>query len=171
VVFRTFPAPKHERRILTPQSWRAPFLLAHPHGMTLVELIVVVGIIGLMSTVVIARLGSGSIGRPGVQAAARQLALDLRHARVLAIAEGINHYVGFDPQGYTIFRRESGSDVAVESYRTLPKGVNGYVTAWTVEFEPTGAALAAFRCDLLGSGVTYRVLVIAATGTTTVSKL
>lgn len=165
------PTPKHRRRIRTTPPGRTPLSPAQPAGMTLVEVLMVVVLIGIMSAVVVTRLGSGSIGRPGVQAAARRLALDLRHARSLAISEGINHYVGFDPQGYTIFRRASGSDVAVESYRTLPKGVDGTITAWTAEFEPTGAALAAFRCDFVGSGVTYRVQVIAATGTTTVSKL
>ncbi len=139
--------------------------------MTLVELLMVVAIIGVVSAVVITRLGTGSLGHPGVQAAARRLALDLRHARGLAIAEGINHYVAFDAQGYNLFRRAGGSDVAVESYRTLPKGVTVVAGASTAEFEPTGAALAAFQCDIIGSGVTYRVQVIAATGTTTVSKL
>ena len=165
------PTPKHRRRILTTPPGRTPLSPAQPAGMTLVEVLLVVVLIGIMSAVVITRLGSGGVGRPGVKASARRLALDLRHARSLAITEGINHYVSFDPQGYTIFRRAGGSDVAVESYRTFPKGVAVSVSAGTAEFDPTGAALAAFQCDVVGSGVTYRVQVIVATGTTTVSEL
>lgn len=146
-------------------------LVRRARGMTLLELLVVVAIVGILSTVVIARIGFGGLGRPTVSAAARRLALDLRHTRGLAIAERMNHYVRFDATGYTVYRRETPTDVAVEARRTFPQGVTAAATASDFEFEPTGAALATYRCDLSGSGVTYRVNVIGTTGTATVRKL
>jgi type II secretory pathway pseudopilin PulG len=139
--------------------------------MTLIELLMVVTLIGILSTVVIARIGPGTIGRPGVQAETQRLAMSLRHARNLAITQGTNHYVGFDTTGYAVFRRDSPSDVVVEPHRTLPRGIDGTITAWQFEFEPTGAALAAYRCDLFGSGVTYRITVTVVTGLTSVRQL
>ena len=135
------------------------------------ELLAVVTIIGVLSAVVIARIGPGSLGRPSVRAFARQLAVDLRYVRSLAITKGVNHYLSFDAQGYTLFRRDSPADVVAEPRKALPRGVGGTISAWNFEFEPTGAALAAYRCDLFVSGVTYRIDVIIVTGTATVRKL
>ena len=99
--------------------------------------------------------------------------MDLRRARGLSIANGVNHYVGFDVSGWTIKRRDSPSDVAVEVRRELPNGIDSVISAWDFEFEPTGAGLAAYQCDLWDADVTviYRVRVILATGTATVRKL
>ncbi len=143
-------------------------------GMTLVELMAVVAIVGILSAVVITRLGSAGIGNPGAQAVARRLSLDFRHARGLAIAEGINHYVKFDVSGtdlvgYTVYRTDSPTDIRVETYRTFEKGVTATSGTTQVEFTPTGAALAACTVVVSGPSATYTVSVIAATGTTTVS--
>jgi type II secretory pathway pseudopilin PulG len=144
--------------------------------MTLVELLVVVGLLGVLSGVVIARLGAWGLGNPGARAVARRLALDLRHARTLAIAEGTNHYLGFDADGaslvgYTVYRVASPEDVAVETYRTFDSGVTATGSTTRAEFMPTGAALGAYTFVVSGSTENYTVTVIAATGTTTVSKL
>lgn len=174
----SYPAWRHEETptdgspcALVRQSVSGAPIVGRVRGLTLVELLAVVTIVGILSTVVIARLGSGSLGRPGVKAAARRLSLDLRHARSLAITNRINHYARFDAAGYTIYRRDTPTDIAVEARRTFPQGVTADVTASDFEFEPTGAALATYTCELSGSGVTYRVKVIGATGTTTVKEL
>ncbi len=140
-------------------------------GFTLIETAAVVVMIGILSSVVLVRIGYGSLGRPGVRTLAQQLALDLRHARGLAIAEGVNHYVGFNPNGFGIFRRATPRDIAVEDARSVPRGIGGTISAWNFEFDPTGAALAGYWCDLYASGVTYRIAVVVATGTVTVTKL
>ncbi len=139
-------------------------------AMTLIEVIAVVTIIGILSAVVLMRVGDGSFGRPSVDAFSRQLSVDLRYTRSMAITQKVNHYLGFDANGYTIFRRDS-PDVAVNPRQPLPKGVEGSISAWNFEFEPSGAALAGYWANLSSSGVTYRVEVILVTGTTTVRKL
>ncbi|MCH8241148.1 MAG: type II secretion system protein [Planctomycetes bacterium] len=139
-------------------------------AMTLIELIAVVAIIGILSAVVLMRVGDGSFGRPSVNAFTRQLSVDLRYTRSMAITQKVNHYLGFDSSGYTIFRRDS-PDVVVHPRQPLPKGVGGSISAWNFEFEPSGAALAGYWANLSSSGVTYRVEVILVTGTTTVRKL
>lgn len=141
------------------------------YGMTLIELMLVVIIVGILTTVTLLRVGAGGLGRPGVQAVVRRIALDIRHARSLAITEGINHYVGFDPAGYTIYRRESPTDEVVENYRTFPQGITRNISAFEFEFEPIGSALGAYQCDVIGFGVTYRVVVVIATGAVIVTKL
>ncbi|MFQ5805345.1 MAG: GspH/FimT family pseudopilin [Phycisphaerae bacterium] len=171
------PISKRERRTLITRPGCAPFFRyrrTQPGGMTLVELLVVVALIGVLSAVVIVRIGPWSIGNPGARAVARRLALDLRHARVLAIAEGTNHYLGFDADGttllgYTIYRTASPTDIPVETYRTFDSGVAATSATTRAEFMPTGAALGAYTCVVSGSTKNYTVTVIAATGTTTVS--
>ena len=154
-------------------EWRMA-KVAPARGMTLVELIMVVALVGILSAVVIVRLGPMAIGNPGARAVARRLALDLRHARGLAIAEGTNHYVGFDVSGaaltgYTIYRTASPSDIVVEGYRSFDRGVTATGSTTRAEFSPTGAALGAYSFVVSGPSQDYTVTVIAATGTTTVS--
>lgn len=142
--------------------------------MTLIEVLAVVLIVGIMSSVLIMRLGLPSVGNPGARAVARRLALDLRHARSLAIAQGVNHYLGFDAggemlTGYTIYREAGANDVAVESYRAFERGVTATSAATRAEFEPGGTALAGYSFIVAGPTQNYTVTVIAATGTTIVS--
>ena len=174
----SYPTYTHEKSptdgsfyTLSSQPERRAPVVYRARGLTLLELLIVVSIIGILSTVVIARIGFGGLGRPTVSAAARRLSLDLRHARSLAITKRANHYVRFDASGYTTYRRDTPTDVAVEVRRVFPQGVTAALTASDFEFEPTGAALDTFRCDLSGSGVTYRVKVHAVTGVTVVRKL
>lgn len=155
----------------TPQILKS----SNPHkGMTLIELLAVVMIVGIMSSVLIMRLGPMSIGNPGAKAVARRLTLDLRHARSLAIATGVNHYLGFDVSGssltgYTIYREAGATDPAVESYRNFERGVTATGSTTRAEFDPTGAALGGYSFVVTGTTQSFTVTVIAATGTTTVS--
>lgn len=142
--------------------------------MTLVELVAVVIIIGIVSLVVVPRLGLGGAGNAGARAIARRLALDLRHARSGAVAEGVNHYLQFDVDGsdlvgYTIYRAASPSDLAVEAARTINQGVTVTGSDTRAEFSPTGAALAGYSFTVSGPTIVYTVTVIAATGMATVS--
>lgn len=142
--------------------------------MTLIELMAVVVLLGTLSAVLIVRLGPQSIGNPGARAVARRLALDLRHARALAIAQGVNHYVGIDADGtdvlgYTLYRTDSPADVVVESYRRIERGVTATSGTTRIEFAPTGAALAGGAITISGPTENHTVTVIAATGAVTVS--
>lgn len=143
-------------------------------GFSLLELLAVVTVLGILSAVVVFRLGSQSVGNPGAKAVARRLALDLRHARSAAIAEGTNHYVGFDSSGsmltgYTIYRTAGPPDIVIEAYRTFDRGVTAVGSSTRAEFDPTGAALSGYSFVISGPSENFTVTVIAATGATTVS--
>lgn len=155
---------------------RASRSIPRAGAMTFVELLMAIGLLALLSTVIVARLGTGSIGGPGARAVARRLALDLRHARSLAIAEGTNHYVLFDGEpsslvGYTIYRAASPDGIPVESYRVIDYGLAASGSTTRAEFTPTGAALGAYTFTISGGSESIVVAVIAATGTTTVEAL
>ena len=146
-----------------------------PAALTLIEVLLAAVLLGILSSVVLIRLGSQSIGNPGAQAMARRLALDLQHARSLAITERVNHYVGFDAngsslQGYTIYRTASPSDIAVEEYRSFNRGVTATGNTTRAEFNPTGAALSGYSFQVSGPSENHTVTVIAATGLTTTSS-
>lgn len=143
--------------------------------MTLIELIMVVVLLGTLMAVVVPRLGTGTLGRPGAAAVARRLALDLRYARSLAIAEGVNHYVGFDVSGsnlvgYTIYRKATPSDLVVESYRTFARGLTVTGSTTRAEFTPSGIALGGYTFVVSVTTQTHTVTVIAATGAAMVSS-
>ncbi len=73
-------------------------------GMTLVELVVVLSLVGLLAVVAVPRF----TGRDAVemQAAVRRVAADLRWAQARAIATRVRHGVTFDPAAgrYTVYR-------------------------------------------------------------------
>ena len=165
-----------KRRHTTMITARRPrHAVAQSGGFSLIEVLLAVVLVGILSSVVVIRLGSQSIGNPGAQAMARRLALDLQHARSLAITERVNHYVGFDAngsslQGYTIYRTASPSDIAVEAYRSFNRGVTATGSTTRAEFSPTGAALSGYSFQVSGPSENHSVTVIAATGLTMVSQ-
>ncbi len=67
-----------------------------PHGLTLVELMIVLAVLALLAGVAVPYVLAGL---PGYRAAgaARQLVADLRLARTLAVERGVRAFVAFDP--------------------------------------------------------------------------
>jgi prepilin-type N-terminal cleavage/methylation domain-containing protein len=138
-------------------------------GVTLLELIAVVTILGFFAIVAVSRIGSGTLDNFGAQADARRLAVDLLQARRRSIATGENHYVNFtiaggEATGYTLYRRDGGGDVAVDSLHEFPANVVVTSSHDDAEFTFEGMALAAYQIELTGPEQTWRVNVVPVTG-------
>ncbi|GBC60189.1 hypothetical protein DENIS_1140 [Desulfonema ishimotonii] len=102
-------------------------------GFTLLELMVVMVIVGLMSVLIVPRLGK-SLSRLGAETAARKVVASLRYARSIAVSERKIWLADFDFEAGRIilkpWRRETDSDAGEpETVRerlrtfTLPDGV------------------------------------------------
>ncbi len=129
----------------------------------------VVLIMGVLAAVLVARNGLGTVRNLAAQGAARLISLDLLQAHRRAISTGDNHYLQFTSSGgqvtgYQLFRRAAGGDVAVDDFRAAPDGVTITVSHAMMEFEFSGAALAAYQATVVGPRQTWLVEVTPATG-------
>jgi prepilin-type N-terminal cleavage/methylation domain-containing protein len=146
-------------------------------GLTLLELIVVLALIGIFAAVAAARLGTAPLKNFASHADARRLALDLLQARRRAIAYGDNHYLEFTSSGgqvvsYTLYRRLSGGGVeAVDEPREFPQQETVTASHAQAEFDFEGAALAAYQVTLAGPDRTWQVTVTPVTGAIRVTEL
>ena len=135
-------------------------------GVTLLELIATLAIGATLMGV--AGLGLGSIRhRWHLQHATRQLVLDLRLARLAAIAEGTAHGLGFEPPADRYFREVDNDDSVTTSMRTFPGGV--VVTECTarngsIRFRPRGNAASFGTITLKGHAGEARSIVVDIVG-------
>ncbi|NQT37594.1 MAG: type II secretion system protein [Planctomycetes bacterium] len=144
-------------------------------AVTLLELVAVVAILGIFAVVAVSRIGPGTLHNFGARADARRLAVDLLQARRRSIATGENHYLAFTVVGgkatsYTLYRRDAGGDVAVDSPHEFPANVVVATSHTDAEFTFEGAALAAYQLTLTGAEQTWRVDVVPVTGTVDVAQ-
>lgn len=164
---------------MSAKRWRVAVCgQARSRGVTLLELVAVVVLLGIIAVVATARLGRDSLGNLGAQAEARRVALDLRRARRLSISTGDNHYLAFDTSSgglvasYELRRRlEGGGDEAVEDPYQFPADVVVAVTSSEAEFAFEGSALAACQVSLAGPHETWVVGVVPVTGLVRVARL
>jgi len=138
-------------------------------AVTLLELIAAITILGFFTIVAVSRIGPGTLYNFGARADAQRLAVDLSQARRRSISTGDNHYLAFtvvggDATGYTLYRREAGGDVAVDSPHEFPNKVVVTPSHTDAEFTFEGAALAAYQIVLTGSEQTWQVDVVPVTG-------
>ncbi len=136
---------------------------------SLLELASVLAIVGLIAAAGVIRFGSGTLENLSAEGFARTLALDLNHARRAAVATGDNHYLqlsysGANVASYAIYRRTSAGDVPVEQVRTVPAGVTVASVQATLEFEFSGAALAAYAVSVTGPDRAWTISTTIATG-------
>jgi prepilin-type N-terminal cleavage/methylation domain-containing protein len=146
-------------------------------GLTLLELIVVVMLLGIFAALAAARFGPDVLKNFSSQADSRRLALDLLQARRRAIVTGNNHYVEFASSGgqivgYTLYERLSGGGVqAVDAYREFTQKETVTVSHAQAEFSFEGAALASYQVTFAGPDRSFQLTVTPVTGTVKIVEL
>ncbi|MEQ8211069.1 MAG: hypothetical protein RH917_14680 [Lacipirellulaceae bacterium] len=133
------------------------------------EVIAVVTLIGIVSLAAISRFGHSSLENLSAEGYARLLQRDLMQARQRTVATGDNHYlslttIGGEVTTYTMWRRASGGDVAVDQARTTPTGLTVTASHTTLEFDFDGSALASYVVTAAGPDRSWQVSAIPATG-------
>jgi prepilin-type N-terminal cleavage/methylation domain-containing protein len=152
-------------------------------GVTLLELLVVVTLMGILSSVVVSRYGRDIFGDFGARSEAQQLWLDLEAGRRMAIRSGKEHSIVFSGPvngswtGYDIVegtsaeaRTGKGTSVSGDP-RVFPKElvVDGGVKAVSFSFE--GHASEAAQWRLTGPNRSWQVRLVPLSGAATVSEL
>jgi Tfp pilus assembly protein FimT len=139
-------------------------------GVTLLELIAVLVLLGVFTAVAMARFGVDPLKNFASQSDARRLASDLVQVRRRAISSGDNHYVeltsgGGAITGYSIYRRlVGGGTEIVDAPRTFVQQETVSATHSQLEFNFEGAALAAYQVTFTGPDRTAQVTVVPVTG-------
>lgn len=135
-------------------------------GVTLLEVIMLVAIIGMLAAMSIPRIGS--MAGYAAHATARQIIADMRYTRGQAISTAKDHIVRFSPSGgphtgYSIFRVEDAVEEQVGQTRQIRDQVScSGPDEFT--FYPFGNASSDGTISLVGAEDQYDINVIAATG-------
>jgi prepilin-type N-terminal cleavage/methylation domain-containing protein len=146
-------------------------------GVTLVELLVVVTLMGIFASVAAARFGPTLLGDFGSQSDARRLSLDLWQTQRLAILTGDNHYLQFTLSngiavGYQLFRRRAdGTTAPADAYRLFTTQVSTTASHAQLEFTFEGQALAAYAVTLSGAHRSWQVTIAPITGSVRVVEI
>ena len=136
--------------------------LSDGSGMTLTELIIVMGIIGILSAVVIPKFDVATFSRASVDGGAYMIASDIRYAQEFAMANRVSKSVIFTSGSsmYT-FNPPSGLDPSGQ----LPSGVS-IISNFTITFnslgEPTTGGGGSVQIS--GGGQTKTISVVNYTG-------
>jgi type IV fimbrial biogenesis protein FimT len=114
-------------------------------GFTLAELMTVVSVLGILIAI-----GTPAFTRtlPGLRLtdAARQVATELQHVRMKAIAQGIAQQISFSTTSYTL-QRCNGGCTNDSGAIALPEGITATASA-TPQFQPRGIATSASTITL-----------------------
>lgn len=146
----------------------------HRRGLSLVELLATVVILGIVASAGIALMRLESAGNHGAQTTANTLAMDLQYARRQAITTGDEHYLALNYTGsyitsYVVTRNGVG---AIDSVRTIPEDVQLTIDPEAKQapsFTFEGQATSSYDFNLQASGLKQQVSVIATTGRATVN--
>ena len=143
-------------------------------GVSLLELLAAVALIGLIASITVARYHRSVLGNFGAHAEARKLSLALLHAQRASVLTGDNHYVEFNstsPTSYNMMRRTSGSPTLVYGPTELSADTTIATSTTVMEFNFEGQALGAYWATMAGDDRTWRFDVIPITGTVRVQEL
>jgi type II secretory pathway pseudopilin PulG len=148
-----------------------------PAGLTIVELLVVMGLLGLLLLVAVPNLNVPDTIQ--AYAPARELATDLRLARRLSVTQHVNYTLEFSPAlpPYATYAVYNASSLEVEPGfpKQLPPGATVTGTR-TITFIPTGCACPSTPTsdavvDVAVGGATYRTTVTWYTGRVRVERV
>ena len=166
-----------ERRLLA-RSHNARRALAR-RAFSLIELLAVLFIIGLLSSVAFLRFGTTSYQSTTAAGFTRTLMLDLRQARARTVSSGDNHYLLFTRSSgvvstYTLYRDTGSGDVVIDRVVAVPDGIVVTTATDQWEFDFDGSLNTGTGTDTIvvtGTHYTWTISVCRATGTATSSKV
>ncbi|QEF98746.1 hypothetical protein Mal15_28010 [Stieleria maiorica] len=135
----------------------------HRCGLSLIELLVVVTLLGVFATAALMRFGRDTFGDTGARSQARLLSLAMLHAQRAAIRTGDSH--GVVMQGpaaaatsWTVVRRrQDGSKVTVEGPHAVAERVRVSANASEMWFDFEGIGSQPFAAQLRGPNRSYTV--------------
>jgi prepilin-type N-terminal cleavage/methylation domain-containing protein len=144
-------------------------------GVTLLELLVVVTLIGIFASTVAMRYGRSIFAEFGSQGTARQLSLALLASQRASIKTGDDHYVEFLASGgritsYRIMRDTGGVLTLVDGPTTLSTDVTVTVSNTTMRYNFEGGAQGSYWINIVGQARTWRVDVVPINGAVRVSQ-
>lgn len=136
-------------------------------GVTLLELLAVVTILGIFASITMMRFGRSIFADFGSQGEARAISLALLQAQRGAIKTGDNHYVEFDATAatsFSIFRAMDTGDRLVDGPHALQEDSTITVSSTKMEFTFEGRALGAYTVTLDGENWTWNLEVVPING-------
>jgi type II secretory pathway pseudopilin PulG len=145
--------------------------------MTLLELLVVVTLMGTLSTVVVTRYGRDIFGDLGARSEAHRLWLDMQRAKSVAIRNGSMVSVFFDkgPSGqYSGYRLAEGpveKQTVIGEPTQFGADINVTTTSSTIQFSFEGHASTACVVNLKGPNRSWGLTVVPLTGSVKISEI
>jgi len=102
-------------------------------GVTLIELVIVVTIMGIMAAIAVPRF-AGASARRNLEVATQRLLADLRHTQQYALATSSSHYVAFNTatETYTVDAPSPAGSAASYSVRMLDPPMRTGVVSTTL---------------------------------------
>jgi prepilin-type N-terminal cleavage/methylation domain-containing protein len=144
-------------------------------GVSLLELLVVVVLLGIFAATAAMRFGRTVLGEYGARGTARELSLALLTCQRAAIASGDDHYVEFLSTGgeivqYRLMRDVGGTPVLVDGPKNLAPDVTVTSSHPTLRFDFEGSAAANYTVSVSGTDRAWSISVVPITGATSVTQ-
>jgi prepilin-type N-terminal cleavage/methylation domain-containing protein len=144
-------------------------------GVTLLELLIVMTLIGIFASTVAMRFGRSLFAEFGSQGVARELSLALLACQRTSITSGDDHYVEFLSSGgkitrYQIVRDVSGTPTIVDGPKNISSDVTVAASHTTMRYSFEGSASAAYWITITGLNRVWRIDVIPISGAISVTQ-
>jgi prepilin-type N-terminal cleavage/methylation domain-containing protein len=144
-------------------------------GVTLLELLVVVTLMGTLSTVVVTRYGRNIFGDMDARSEAHRLWIDLQHARSIAVRNGTTTSVLFAQAsgkltGYRIVEGPAGKQTVVGEPSVFGSDIRVTATSSTVQFTFEGHAASACQINVRGPNRSWVLHIVPLSGSVRISE-